>query len=60
MQVKFIMILHARACNFLSYPTLHYKVWNTNVSKYKPFQIGQPDLTADSGQIVHFSISSFY
>ncbi len=40
---RFIMILRARGYNSLSYPTLHYKVWSTNVSKCKPIQIGQPD-----------------
>ncbi len=36
------MILCARGYNFLNYPTLHYEVWSTNMSKYKPIQIGQP------------------
>ncbi len=43
MQVKFIMILSAQGYNSLSYPTLYYEVWSTNVSKYKLIRIGQPD-----------------
>ncbi len=43
MQFNFIMILYAQGYNSLSYPTLYYEVWSTNVSKYKPIQIGQPD-----------------
>ncbi len=37
------MILCAQGYNFLSYPTFNYKIWSTNMSKYKPIQIGQPD-----------------
>ncbi len=37
------MILCAQGYNSLSYPTLHYKVWNTNVSKYKLIRICQPN-----------------
>ncbi len=43
MQVRFIMILPALGCNSLSYLTLHYEVWSTNMFKYKPIWIGQPD-----------------
>ncbi len=59
-QTRFIMVLHA--WGYLSYPTLHYKVWSTIVSKYKHIQIGQPHdpmtRSADSGQIINFFISS--
>ncbi len=43
MQLRFIMILHARRYNNLSYSTLHHEVWSTNVFKYKLIRIGQPD-----------------
>ncbi len=43
MQVRFTMILHARKYNSQSYMTLHYEVWGTNLSKYKPIEFGQPD-----------------
>ncbi len=43
MQVRFIMILHARWYNYLRYTTLHYNGRSTNVSKYKPIRIGKPD-----------------
>ncbi len=53
MQVIFIMILHVWGCNSPSYLTLHYQVWSTNVSKYKPIWIGQPD------QLIQPQVKSF-
>ncbi len=43
MQVRFTMILPSQGYNSLSYPFLLYEVWRTNVSKYKPIRIGEPN-----------------
>ncbi len=59
MQVRFIMILHAQGYNSLNYPTLYYEVWNINVSKYNPFQIGQPGQLIQVRSFIHALISVF-
>ncbi len=43
MQIRFMMILHVCRCNSQTHPNLHYEVWSTNLSNYKPIWICQPD-----------------
>ncbi len=44
----------AQGYNNLSYSTLHHEVWSTNVFKYKPIWIGQPN------QLIHFYYYKIY
>ncbi len=48
MQVRFSMILCAHGYYSLNYLTLHCKVWNTNVYKYKLFRS-----THEPDQLIH-------